>query len=127
MRRTIIWVAAMLLFAVMPIFPADSGKLFKWSLFSMWLSTGADVTTSLIADGRPGLHETAPLIGRQFRGRGVALEFGSRGIATAIELLLVRRHPKKLHPCFAVENFGLTAASSIAASKNATLFTRRPQ
>ena len=113
----------MVFFATTPLFPADGGKWFKWSLVSMWFSTAADVGTSLRADGVPGIHETNLLFGRQFGARGVALEFGSRGIITAVELYLAHRH-KSVTPYFAAGNSGLTAASAMAAAKNAKLLKK---
>jgi hypothetical protein len=123
MKKTFVWVVAFVLFAATPLFPADGGKWFKWSLVSMWLSTSADVTTSLRADGLPGLHETDPLLGKQFGGRGVALEFGSRGVITAVELYLAHRH-KSVRPYFSAGNSGLSVASSVAAANNAVLLTK---
>jgi hypothetical protein len=107
-----------------PAFSADAGKkLFRWSLLTMWVSTSADVATSLTLDGRPNFRETNPLIGRQFGTKGIALEFGSRGIITAVELLIVRRH-KSVAPYLGVGNFGLTGASSIAAGSNYRLIAK---
>ena len=123
MKKAVVWVAAFVLFAATPLFPADGGKWFHWSLVSMWLSTSADVTTSLRADGVPGLHETDPLLGKHFGGRGVALELGSRGVLTAVELYLSHRH-KSLRPYFAAGNSGLSVASSVAAANNAVLLTK---
>jgi hypothetical protein len=124
MKKMTIWFVAFLLFAATPLFPADNGKLFRWSLIAMWLSTSADVGTSLALNGRPQFQETNPLIGPKFGARGIALEFGSRGVVTGVELLLARRHRERL-PYFAAGNLGLTAASSVATISNSRLLARK--
>jgi hypothetical protein len=131
MKKLLIRIAAYLLLAALPMFPAENakifhsrnGKVFRWSLVAAWLSASADVSTSLMADGRPGLHETNPLIGKQFGGRGIALEFGSRGVLTAVELFVLRRHPGAI-PYFSAGNVGLSVASTVAATDNARLLMR---
>ena len=124
MKKTTIWLVAIVLFAATPLFPADNGKLFRWSLIAMWLSTSADVGTSLALDGRPQFQETNPLIGPRFGARGVALEFGSRALVTGAELLLARRHKERM-PYFAVGNIGLSTASSVATISNTRLLARK--
>jgi hypothetical protein len=48
-----LWLVAMVWFAATPLFPADSGKLFRWSLIAMWFSASADVSTSPVRNGQP--------------------------------------------------------------------------
>jgi hypothetical protein len=120
MKKMTLWLVAMVLFAATPRFPADSGKLSRWSLIAMWFSASADVSTSLALNGQPQYRETNPLIGPRFGARGIALEFGSRAPVTGAELLLMRRH-KERHRYFAAENFGLSTASSVATIGNSRL------
>jgi len=98
-------------------------KVFHWSLVATWLSASADVTSSVIANGRPGLVESDPIIGKRFGARGVALEFGSRGIVAAVEIFVLRRHPSAVR-YFTAGNAGLSIASSAAAVNNARLLMR---
>jgi hypothetical protein len=98
-------------------------KVFHWSLAATWLSASAHVTTSLIANGRPRLVESDPIIGKRFAARGIALEFGSRGILAAVEIFVLRRHPSEVR-YFAAGNAGLSIASSAAAVNNVRLLMR---
>jgi hypothetical protein len=99
------------------------GKVFRWSLVATWLSASADVTTSLMANGRPGLVEGDPIIGKQFGARGVALVFGSRGLVTAVEIFVLQRKPRAVR-YFSAGNAGLAIGSSAAAVNNARLLMR---
>jgi hypothetical protein len=131
MKKLLIRIAACLLLAALPMFPAENGNIFhsrngkilRWSLIAARLSASADVSTSLMADGRPGLQETDPLIGKQLGARGTVLEFGSRGLLTAVEIFVLRRHPGAA-PYFAAGNTGLSITSSAAATDNARLLLR---
>ena len=124
-------IASYLLLAVLPVLAAENGKaanplkekVFRWSLVATWLSASADVTTSLMANGRPGMAESDPIIGKRFGARGVALEFGSRGVLAAVEILVLRRHPRAV-PYFSAGNPGLAIGSSAAAINNARLLMR---
>lgn len=123
-------IVSYLLLAAIPMIAAENGKVrpplrekvFHWSLVATWLSVSADVTTSLMANGRPGLVESDPMIGRRFGTRGVALEFGSRGVLAAVEIFVLRHHPGAIR-YFSAGNAGLSIASSIAAVNNARLLT----
>jgi hypothetical protein len=131
MKKLLIRIAACPLLAALPMFPAENGsifhsrngKIFRWSPIAAWLSASVDVSTSLIADGRPGLHETDPLIGKQFGARGIVLESRSRGVLTAAEIFVLRRYPGAI-PYFSAGNAGLSIASSVAATDNARLLAR---
>jgi hypothetical protein len=131
MKKLSTRIASYLLLAALPMLAAENGKaphplkekVFHWSLVATWLSASADVTTSLMANGRPGLVEGDPIIGKRFGARGVALEFGSRGILAAVEIFVVRRHPRAV-PYFSAGNAGLSIASSAAAVNNARLLMR---
>ena len=101
MKKLSARIASYLLLAALPMLAADNGKaphprkekVFHWSLVATWLSASADVTTSLIADGRPRMVESDLILGKRFGARGIALEFGSRGILEAVEIFVLRRHP----------------------------------
>jgi hypothetical protein len=131
MRKLPAHVASYLLFATFPMLAAENGKaahplrekVFRWSLVASWLSASADVTTSMMANGKPGLVEGDPIIGKRFGARGVALEFGSRGILAAVEIFVLRRHPNA-DRYFSAGNAGLSIASSAAAVNNARLLMR---
>lgn len=130
MKKLPIRIASILLLAL-PMFAAENAKspysqkerVFHRSLFTLWLSASADVTTSLIANGRPGISEANPLIGKQFGARGLALEFGSRGILATVEMFVRRRHPSASR-YFSAGNAGLSVGSWIAAVNNARLLMR---
>ena len=131
MKKLSARIASYLLLAALPMLADDNGKaphprkekVFHWSLVATWLSASADVTTSLIADGRPRMVESDLILGKRFGARGIALEFGSRGILEAVEIFVLRRHPGAVR-YFSAGNAGLSIASSAAAVNNARLLMR---
>jgi len=111
-----IWFLAFLLFFTLPLFPADSGTWWKWSLLTMAGSNAADTASSLRCQSSPDVHEANPLYG-QFNARAVSIKAGLVGGQAAVQWLIVRK-ARKLKRFFSVLNFGQSAAPAWAAVHN---------
>ena len=118
MRQLAVWIVAALLFALMPVFPADDGTLWKVSLAAMASANGADTVTSWRLRNRKDLRETGWLYGGKFGPQALGVKSGLVSGQTLAQWLIVRRHPRAAK-WFAIFNFVQSVPGGVAAAHNA--------